>query len=822
MEFITIILFCSTLPYTLLNSLAVDTIRPNQTVKDGETIVSAGGEFELGFFSPGSSTNRYLGIWYKKISNKTVVWVANRETPLNNTLGMVRVNGMGITLQTANTSDGLIWSANTSRPMKNPCLQLLDTGNLVLRDEDQDINDVEDFSWQSFDHPGDTQLPGMKFGVDLVTGINRYYTSWKSVDDPSLGSFTYSFDYNGYPQLLLWKGTVIWSRIGPWIGYKFGGIPIYIPGEIYRYTFVLNEKEIYNKFDAVDKSSPLLRAVLTPTGVTNILLWNDQHQIWKVYISYQVTDCDRFGFCGAYGICYINRTPRCECLKGFVPKFPEKWNALDWSDGCIHRTNLVCGTEEGFLKFSDVKLPDTRDSWYNLTIDRQECERLCLNNCSCTAYANADVRTSGHGCILWFKELMDISDYKEDAAEIYVRMPSSELVKSRRSRVKRQIQITLITGALSLVLFAVIFVLVLKKRKRQGEVNRSLESFTLRKSGSGDMDLPLFEFERIAKATSNFSEDNKLGHGGYGPVYKGMLDDGLEIAVKRLSRNSTQGVDEFKNEVSFIAKLQHRNLVALLGCCIEKGERILIYEYMANKSLDIFIFDEKIRNTMDWLKRYNIINGIARGLLYLHQDSKLRIIHRDLKASNILLDHEMNPKISDFGMARSFGGNETEASTSRVVGTYGYMSPEYAIDGQFSVKSDVYSFGVILIEIVSGMKNRLFCHPGHSLNLIGHAWICYNEDKLLQLIDKTILESSNQSEAFRLIQIGLLCVQHDPKDRPTMSQVVLMLSSDIKLPQPKQPGFFMERYLLDTDHIFTSPTLSSSIELTITALLPRQ
>ncbi|KAK1355493.1 Receptor-like serine/threonine-protein kinase [Heracleum sosnowskyi] len=838
MELTTLILFCS-ISYTLVYSMAADTIRQNQTIKDGETIISAGGEFELGFFRSGSSTNRYLGIWYKKISNGTVVWVANRETPLKNTLGVVTIHSKGIALLMSNESDAIIWSVNTSRFMKNPSVQLLDTGNLVLRDEDHGIKNVENI-WQSFDHPADTMLPGMKFGIDLVTGINRYYTSWKSADDPSSGSFTYRLDSSGFPQFILWKDSVIWSRFGPWIGSRYRGIPNYNSSGYYKYTSVFSEKEIFSQFDLINKSSATMRVVLTPSGEAKILAWNDHQQIWVVYLTQQVTDCDHYGSCGANGICSINKTPRCECLRGFVPKSPNKWKAVDWSDGCVRKTNLVCGTEEGFVKYSGVKLPDTRRSWYNMTINLQECEKLCLENCSCTAYANADVRSGGHGCVFWFRDLIDIRDHIEDGQDIYVRMPSSELVKSERSRSRRQIKIFIISGVLTLVVIGTLTLFLFglmslyvacKKRKQQLEENLKLTSgiVDFNETDGEDMELPLFEFERIANATSNFSNDNKLGHGGYGPVYKGMLEDGQEIAVKRLSSNSSQGLDEFKNEVSFIAKLQHRNLVTLLGCCIEKGERILIYEYMANKSLDLFIFDEKIRNTMDWLKRYNIINGIARGLLYLHQDSKLRIIHRDLKASNILLDHEMNPKISDFGMARSFGANETEASTSRVVGTYGYMSPEYAVDGQFSVKSDVYSFGVLLIEIVTGMKNRLFCHPGHSLNLLGHAWICYNEERLLQLIDGMILESSNQNEAFRFLQIGLLCVQHDPKDRPDMSQVVLMLSSNMKLAQPKQPGFYMERYLFEVDHSLSKPNLSSSNdltstsnELTITDFLPRQ
>ncbi|KAG7541798.1 Protein kinase-like domain superfamily [Arabidopsis thaliana x Arabidopsis arenosa] len=229
------------------------------------------------------------------------------------------------------------------------------------------------------------------------------------------------------------------------------------------------------------------------------------------------------------------------------------------------------------------------------------------------------------------------------------------------------------------------------------------------------------DYRKIQTATDDFAESNKIGQGGFGEVYKGTLSDGTEVAVKRLSKLSGQGEAEFKNEVVLVAKLQHRNLVRLLGFCLDGEERVLVYEYVPNKSLDYFLFDPAKQSQLDWTRRYKIIGGVARGILYLHQDSRLTIIHRDLKASNILLDADMNPKIADFGMARIFGLDQTQENTSRIVGTYGYMSPEYAMHGQYSMKSDVYSFGVLVLEIISGKKNSSFYQTDGAHDLVSYA-----------------------------------------------------------------------------------------------------
>ncbi|XP_010432646.2 PREDICTED: putative cysteine-rich receptor-like protein kinase 39 [Camelina sativa] len=294
-----------------------------------------------------------------------------------------------------------------------------------------------------------------------------------------------------------------------------------------------------------------------------------------------------------------------------------------------------------------------------------------------------------------------------------------------------------------------------------------------------------FDLGMLLTATNEFSPENKLGQGGFGTVYKGTLFNGKEIAVKRLTKGSGQGDIEFKNEVSLLTRLQHRNLVKLLGFCNEEDEVILVYEFVRNSSLDSFIFDDEKRSLLTWELRYRIIEGIARGLLYLHEDSQLKIIHRDLKLSNILLDAEMNPKVADFGTARLFDTDVTRAETKRIAGTRGYMAPEYLNHGQISAKSDVYGFGVMLLEIISGERNKRFEGEG----LAAFAWKRWVEGKPEIIIDPFLMEHP-RNEIIKLIQIGLLCVQENATKRPTMSSVITWLGSEtIIVPLPNAPAF---------------------------------
>ncbi|KAL6529537.1 hypothetical protein OROGR_015160 [Orobanche gracilis] len=787
---------------------ATDAMNAKEIVRDGDTLISSMQTFELGFFSPGSSTNRYVGIWYKNITVRTPIWIANRNFPVRNSMsGVLTVIPSG-QLVIRDDSNNTVWSSKTSRVAKNPVAQLLDSGNLIIRERYDDR--PGNYLWQSFDDPADTFLPGMNFGWNLVTGEELYLSSWKTNDDPAPGDFTISMDITGYPQIVIRRDSALQYRLGPWNGMRFSGMPNVKQNRTMTAILNINSSVAYYRF-AVD-SSGFSRFTLSQSGVGQQFTWVSRSQEWVVFYKFPADICDTYRSCGPYGICNNENFPVCGCLDRFVPKDEESWVISDWWGGCVRKMPLNC-KDDVFLRYSGIKMPDSRFTWFNESLNLEECEAICLRNCSCTAYSNLDIR--GSGCLLWFGDLVDIRGLSGEEQEIYIRMAASEL----DSQGMKRTLIAIWTSMLGSFLLGLSLALFIWKRKLNAQKPSNKEG--LEESKDKDLELPVYDLSTVTTATNSFSSSNKLGEGGFGPVYKGTLEDGKEIAVKRLSETSLQGFDEFKNEVICIAKLQHRNLVKLLGCCIRGDEKMLIYEYMPNKSLDLILFDKTKNKQLNWPKRFHVINGIARGLLYLHQDSRLRIIHRDLKASNVLLDDDMNPKISDFGMARIFGGNETEGNTSRVVGTYGYMPPEYAVDGLFSLKSDVYSFGVLVLEIVSGQRNRGFHHKDNHHNLVGHAWILYKEGRSLQLVDPNIVGSIYLYELVRSIHVALLCVQQRPEDRPSMSTVVLMLGSGGVLPEAKQPGFFTERHGFGSETSTSTNATRFSNEYSITLLEAR-
>ncbi|WJX30778.1 hypothetical protein P8452_19277 [Trifolium repens] len=758
-----------------------NTLTPDQFIQYNDTLVSAGGTYEAGFFNFGDPQRQYFGIWYKNISPKIIIlWVANRNTPAQNSTVMMKLTDEG-SLVILDGSKGIIWNSNSSRIGVKPVVQLLDSGNLVLRD----ANNTENFLWESFDYPGNTLLAGMKLKSNLVTGPYRYLTSWTKPEDPSTGEFSYKIDTRGYPQLVTAKGAKILYRGGSWNGIHFTGVAWQRLYRIFYFSLVTTDEELSYQYENLDNST-ITRVVLDQNGINQRLTWSVRTQVWEPTAIRPADGCDAYALCGTNSICYFSDVPKCKCLEGFVPKFQTKWKSSNWSDGCVRKTHLNCSHGDGFLNYTSMKLPDTSSSWFNKSLSLEKCKTVCLKNCSCTAYANLDIRNGGSGCLLWFDNIVDMRNFPGQGQDIYIRLASSELDPIKNKRNSKHVGT--IAGVIAFIIGLILIVMVtLAYRKKLGCI---LKLFHQKEIEDGDS-ATIFDFSTITSATNHFSNRNKLGEGGFGPVYKGITVDGQEIAVKRLSKTSIQGVEEFKNEVKLMATLQHRNLVKLLGCSIRQDEKLLIYEFMPNRSLDYFIFDTMRSKLLDWTKRLEIIDGIARGLLYLHQDSRLRIIHRDLKTSNILLDNDMVPKISDFGLARSFMGDQAEAKTNRVMGTYGYMPPEYAVNGSFSIKSDVFSFGVVVLEIISGKKNSGFCDPRRRLNLLGHAWRLWTEERPEELIADILYDEAICSEIIRFIHVGLLCVQQLPENRPNMSSVVFMLKGEKLLPNPSEPGFYV-------------------------------
>ncbi|XP_019052106.1 PREDICTED: probable leucine-rich repeat receptor-like serine/threonine-protein kinase At3g14840 [Nelumbo nucifera] len=295
-----------------------------------------------------------------------------------------------------------------------------------------------------------------------------------------------------------------------------------------------------------------------------------------------------------------------------------------------------------------------------------------------------------------------------------------------------------------------------------------------------DVQTGSFTLRQIKDATNNFDDGNKIGQGGFGSVYKGLLSDGTLVAVKKLSSKSKQGNREFLNEIGMISALHHPHLVKIYGCCTEGNQLLLVYEYMENNSLARALFGpEECHLKLDWPTRYKICIGIARGLAYLHEESTLKIVHRDIKATNILLDKDLNPKISDFGLAKLDEEENTHIST-RVAGTFGYMAPEYAMRGHLTDKADIYSFGIVALEIVSGKSNSGF-RPEEDVYLLDWVHILKEKGALIDIVDPMLGSEFNEEQVVGMINVALLCTNPSASLRPAMSSVVSMLEGQVSI-----------------------------------------
>ncbi|XP_023729325.1 G-type lectin S-receptor-like serine/threonine-protein kinase At1g67520 [Lactuca sativa] len=759
---------CNGADYTIRFCAAADsfsTIKLGGQLKSTDQLVSVRGNFTLGFFGEDYS---YLGIWYTSDVQSTKVWVANPNAPIISTSGAHTLSISAKTGDLIITAGGRTLMSITDvkiGPNTNVTATLEDNGNFRL------INQVDKrVLWQSFDHPTNVLLPGMKLGYDMETGQNWTLTSWLSNEIPKSGAFTLSWEPTpqaSHRLMIRRRGQPYWTSgnlNNQVFEYMFA---LNGPGSqsMYNLTSVYNNKARYFSYDGSTSVLPMW--ILTPNGqirdINNATAWSPE-------------------FCYGY----------------------------DSANGCVKSILPQCRTEnDNFSKKNGDFAQDMTEGVIdgNSSLSINDCFVMCWNDCNCVGF-NSNT-TNGTGCVIWTGINRFSVNPHDNSTSKYVisQNPDNRTTGNNTQKSKNWIWVS-ISVSIPLVLLGFGALCYIKKRKhRQKEYQRrkrdeyfveltTSESFKdvhrLEPDGVKGNDLLLFSFSSIMAATNDFSVENKLGQGGFGPVYKGKLSDGREIAVKRLSRTSRQGLVEFKNELVLIAKLQHTNLVRVLGCCIHGEEKMLIYEYMPNKSLDFFVFDENRKAELDWPKRFIIIEGIAQGLLYLHKYSRMKVIHRDLKANNILLDERMNPKISDFGMARICEQNETEAMTNRVVGTYGYMSPEYAMRGIFSIKSDIFSFGVLILEIVNGRRNSSFVHLHGTYSLIGYAWVLWRQGDTLELKDPSPGNTCEEQQFLRTVHVALLCVQENAIDRPTTSEMISMLLNDsISLPTPNRPTFLI-------------------------------
>ncbi|KAF8414019.1 hypothetical protein HHK36_002018 [Tetracentron sinense] len=767
---ISVLFLCLSLKPHL--STGADTISVGQSLSGKQTIISEDGNFELGFFTPGNSQNYYIGIWYKKVSAPTYVWVANRDKPLSDSSSSELKLLEDGNLVLLNESKILIWSTNSTSDTSNSTVaMLLDTGNLALRNT---LN-LSVSIWESFDHPSDTWLPDGKIGLNKLTNKTQLLTSWRNSEDPAPGMFTLELDPGGTSQYLIhWNQSKQYWTSGTWNGQIFSLVPEMRSNYIYNFSYVTNEKENYFTYSVYNKSI-ISRFVMDLSGQIKQYTWLESSKSWNLFWAQPRKQCEVYALCGPFGSCNEAVLPFCGCLEGFDPQFPKDWNLSDWSGGCMRKTPLQCelGTtvirdEDRFLHISNIKLPANPQSL--AVLNAEDCKASCLNKCSCTGYAYGS-----DGCSIWHGGLLGLQQSSDDDSDIYLRLAASDLSGGSGSKKKGTVT-WVIVGAIAGVITLLGFVIVLSwcwwKRGSVG-TSQAVE-------GS----LVSFGYRDLQSATKNFSE--KLGGGGFGSVFKGTLPDSTVIAVKKLEGIS-QGEKQFRSEVSTIGTIQHLNLVRLHGFCTESTKRLLVYEYMPNGSLDSHLFHQKESKVLDWKTRYQIALGTARGLVYLHEKCRDCIIHCDIKPENILLDAELCPKVADFGLAKLVGREFSRVLTT-MRGTRGYLAPEWISGIAVTAKADVYSYGMMLFEVISGRRNseqsedgKVRFFPTWAANKL------IEGEEILSLLDPKLEGNSNVEELNRACRVACWCIQDDEAHRPSMGQVVQILEGVLEVNLPPIP-----------------------------------
>ncbi|KAL0387450.1 UNVERIFIED_CONTAM: G-type lectin S-receptor-like serine/threonine-protein kinase [Sesamum radiatum] len=659
---VTALLFLILLHCLASQVTSLDTLIQGDKLNSSSRLVSANRVFTLGFYTPENTNNSYVAVWYTD-GLYYPVWIGNREKPVfTNSTPVLAIDSTGKLIIKHGGGESIELYAGESDKNVSACT-LLDTGNFVARGVSPN-GSAGEVLWQSFDHPTDTLLPGMKLGVNHRTGRNWALSSWFGESNPTPGAFTLEWDPNVGSLLIRRRGVVYWTSGGLKDEWGYLRVKKFENGDFvpdasnwnYNFSSAKNGDEEYFTYSLINDPvfTPDTRKVISG---------------WRLDYKGDIFDNDRPGVVLASS-CYGYKAKGSAASKGCAlwkqPKCRNSRETFVWRSG-------------NFRPVNGQLVRAVYDS--NSSLSLSDCKEICWDDCECAAYD--DYGTGG--CMYWrgknleFEQSLDGSAVKK-----YVLTASSS--KGRKKHILI-IVVVLSTIVLLMVGIALFIMRKIRQGKMEEEQLRELlkldgytETYELENGGGKNHDLRLFTYASIQSATNNFSANSKLGEGGFGPVYKGKTPEGQDIAVKLLSRQSGQGLLEFKTELILISKLQHVNLVKLLGFCIHGDDKMIIYDYMPNKSLDFFLFSPSDREPLNWQQRFNIIEGIAQGLLYLHKYSRLKIIHRDLKP-----------------MAT--------------------WAPEYAMHGIFSVKSDVYSFGVLVLKIVGGRKNNSF-HQIDPLNLV--------------------------------------------------------------------------------------------------------
>ncbi|KAL3649567.1 hypothetical protein CASFOL_005970 [Castilleja foliolosa] len=757
-------------------------------LKGNTTITSPYNTFKVGFFTPNDEFS-YFGIWYASIPIPTYVWVANREKPIKNLPSVsAEINQDGKLALMDQESKTLLWESNNVEKASD--LKLLEQGNLVLLSSEGTI------VWQSFDSPTDTWLPGMKMKAD------QKLTSWRSSIDPSPGRYFLRLNPPDFGEIALsynnnsvdMNAMYTYWTTGKWSGSAFDGVPEMTIPYIYKFDFInpFTPMATFGYTEVpleIGMTPPLTRFILDHTGQLKQFTWAQQIGGWNMFWSQPENACRVYGLCGNLGLCNggYPLSP-CRCLDGFAPVDRISWDKGDFSEGCWREGgNMTCGHENDTFEEVGV-VSHERMATVSFSGTRSECETACLKNCSCVGlYHNekSNLCRNLYGSLL---NLRNVSNDNTIQDKLYVRVQKMSSASTGKMKNKNMEIIFLIaTICCILVILMSVGITYFYLRRRKARKSRFEDDNVIQVTN-----LRMFTYKELHTATKGFSV--KLGHGGFGAVFQGTLNDSSVVAVKRLERPGG-GEKEFRAEVCTIGNIQHVNLVRLRGFCSENSHRLLVYDFMPNGALSSYL--KHNGPNLSWDVRLRAAISTARGIAYLHEECRNCIIHCDIKPENILLDEDFNAKVSDFGLAKLIGRDFSRVlATMR--GTWGYVAPEWISGVAITTKADVYSYGMTLLELIGGRRNVEGGPPSARTDLLEREnrekwyfppWAARRiiEGDIRAVVDERLSGLYDEAEAARLGLVAVWCIQDDESMRPAMGMVVKMLEGVVEVVVPPPP-----------------------------------